>query len=136
VRKSRQAGTDFVDALPSDGERRLMLAVLIDAIRTVSQRQPAGTHTRALRAWLRDRAWLESDDHSRTFSFMNICAALGFNADYIRRFVLHLPSSDRPVRLHRYAAKVEESWLKQRRQIAKASECGRPPLVRDSRAAS
>jgi len=53
------------------------------------------------------------------FSFVNICTALGFNSDYIRRSVLHVLHRQRPLRLHRYAAKVEESWLRQRRPIAK-----------------
>lgn len=116
--KSRQLGTDFVDALPSDGERRLMLAVLIDAIRVVTQ-HPSAACIRAQQSWLRERAWLQSDDHLQPFSFVNICTALGFNAEYIRRSVLHLPRSDRPLRLHRYAAKVEESWIRQRRSFAK-----------------
>ena len=122
--KSRQLGTDFVDALPSDGERRLMLAVLIDAIRVVTQ-HPSAVCIRAQQAWLRERAWLQSDDHLQPFSFVNICTALGFNSDYIRRAVLHLAHRERRLRLHRYAAKVEESWLRQRRPIAKAPSAPR-----------
>ena len=96
-----------------------MLAVLIDAIRMVSLHQPAAMHVRAHRAWLRDRAWLLSDDHTQPFSFINICNALGFNPDYVRRSILHLPTTDRPIRLYRYAAKVEESWLRQRRMYTR-----------------
>ena len=121
--KSRQVGAQFLDALPSDGERRLMLAVLIDAIRTLSAHSPAASHVRAHRAWMRDRAWLESNDQSQAFSFINICNALGFNPDYVRRSVLHLPAAGRQVRLYRYAAKVEESWIRQRR-LFRRSEGG------------
>ena len=126
--KKRHTGTQFLDALPNDGERRLMLAVLIDAIRVVTQ-YPPSTRVRAQRNWVRDRAWLQSDDHVAPFSFINICTALGFNADYIRRSVLRLPHRERPLRLHRYAAKVEESWMRQRRPFAKSSGSALQPRV-------
>jgi hypothetical protein len=94
-----------------------MLAVLIDAIRTVGR--PTAARSHAYRAWLSDREWLLADDYSEPFSFVNICGALGFNAEYVRRSVLHPPPTDHPARLLRYAAKVEESWLRLRRQSAK-----------------
>ncbi|HYD50436.1 MAG TPA: hypothetical protein VEB21_18920 [Terriglobales bacterium] len=111
--KSKQSGADFIDALPEDGERRLMLAVLIDAIRNVSQsaRDKANEHY----AWARDRAWLQRDDHKTPFSFLNICSALGLNAGYVRRWIKKLEEADAALKLHRYAAKVEESWERQRR---------------------
>jgi hypothetical protein len=98
-----------------------MLAVLIDAIRTLSLHEPAAARVRAHRAWLRDRAWLLSNDHAQPFSFISICNALGFNPDYIRRSVLRLPDADRPVRLYRYAAKVQETWNRQQRLYTRAS---------------
>lgn len=66
------------------GERRLMLAVLGDAVdyyrRGRRSRDPA---TRLLFA--ETRAWLESTDHRGIFSFESICAALDIDADYLRR---------------------------------------------------
>jgi hypothetical protein len=113
VPKSKQAGFDFIDALPADGERKLMLAVLIDAIRTLSQQFNAarGIHRHA---WLQDQAWVSSEDHATPFSFINICSALGLNAGYVRRLIRHLQCGKDSFRVHRYAAKVEESWERQR----------------------
>jgi hypothetical protein len=117
VAKTRHVGADFVDALPTDGERRLMLAVLIDAIRTLSIPQQPDSHPHLYRAWLKELAWVQSNDHNYTFSFVNICGALGFDADYVRRYVLSLPVAQRPVRICRYAAKVGESWQRQRQPV-------------------
>ena len=113
VPKSRQAGFDFIDALPSDGERKLMLAVLIDAIRTLSQELVA-THGANRHAWLQDQIWVSTEDHSDPFSFINICAALGLSAGYVRRCIRALQQGSVAFRVHRYAAKVEDSWERQR----------------------
>ena len=114
--KSKQTGTEFIDALPEDGERRLMLAVLIDAIRNLSQGS-LGLPPRQRLAWLRDRAWMQRDDLSEPFSFINICAALGLSPGYVRRRVRTMQEADNGLRVHRYAAKVEESWERQRRRV-------------------
>lgn len=111
--RRRGLGLEFVEALPQDGERRLMLAVLIDAVRSVSAPHAATPHLRTHRELLRERAWFTCDDRARTFSFQNICDSLGLNADYIRRCVLK--REVKPVRVRRYAAKAEESWLRQRK---------------------
>ena len=115
--RSRQAGFDFIDALPSDGERKLMLAVLIDAIRTLSQ-EIIATCGANRHAWLQDELWVRTDDSCDPFSFVNICAALGLNAGYVRRCIRHLRHGTDTFRVHRYAAKVEESWERQRSGIA------------------
>jgi hypothetical protein len=128
VPKTKQAGFDFIDALPNDGERKLMLAVLIDAIRTLSQQFGAarGAHRHA---WLQDQAWVSSEDHLTPFSFINICSALGLNAGYVRRLIRHLQRGKDTFRVHRYAAKVEESWERQR------SGLSRPPSINGARTA-
>lgn len=126
--KTRQTGTEFIDALPDDGERRLMLAVLIDAIRTLSS-GGLGLPPRRRLAWLRDRAWMQRDDLTEPFSFINICAALGINAGYVRRRVRQLQEQNAGLRLHRYAAKVEESWERQRRTATEASPSKRSSVV-------
>lgn len=125
--KSKQSGTDFIDALPDDGERRLMLAVLIDAIRNVSHSSRDEAPTEHY-SWARDRAWMQRDDHLTPFSFVNICNALGLNAGYVRRWVRKLEEANAGLKLHRYAAKVEESWERQRRPAG----AERPPRRRRS----
>jgi hypothetical protein len=116
VAKSQGGGGRFIDALPEDGERRLMLAVLMDAIRALTIHRPAVPQLRAYRAWSRDRAWLQADDHVRPFSFINICAALGLDPGYIRRRVLLPAGAKHPAGLRRYAAKAEESWFRLQRE--------------------
>lgn len=114
--RSKHTGTDFIDALPADGERRLMLAVLIDAIRSLSQGD-ASLPPRQRVARLRDRAWMQRDDLSDPFSFINICAALGLSPGYVRRRVRQMQDESGSLRVLRYAAKVEESWERQRRRV-------------------
>ncbi len=92
-----------------------MLAVLIDAIRALRPVQQATPHIKVYRAWLRERAWLQAEDHSSPFSFINICDALGLDAGYIRRRVLR-PSAQPLKPTRRYAYKVKESWIRQGRQ--------------------
>jgi hypothetical protein len=109
--KGRGTGLGFLDALPEDGERRLMLAVLMDAIRTLTKPSCATPHLQTHRAWVQERAWMLADDPSQPFSFVSICHALGLEAGYIRRRVLHRVGEARgPVR--RYAAKAGESWAR------------------------
>ena len=127
--RKRGGGSDFMDALPSDGERRLMLAVLIDAMRALHHHRRSAATLRTSRAWLRDRAWFKADESSQPFSFVNICSALGLEADYIRRCVLGPAAAPRPANLRRYAARVEESWLRQRKD---GLGCG---LIFDNRVA-
>jgi hypothetical protein len=112
--RHRGRGIEFLEVLPEDGERRLMLAVLLDAIRACTAHGPATLNLSAYRAWLRERAWFEAEDRSSPFSFVNICEVLGLNEEYVRRCVL-LPSDARPLRVRRYAAKAEEIWQRQRR---------------------
>lgn len=114
--RRRGIGIEFIDALPEDGERRLMLAVLIDAVRAVnSQTLTTTPDLRVHREILRERGWFQSNDRTELFSFANICDSLGLNADYIRRCVLRRPADVRPMKVRRYAAKAEDSWIRQRR---------------------
>ena len=95
-----------------------MLAVLIDAIRSLTRYHPASPHVRLSRALARDLAWVKADDALHPFSFVSICGALGLDADYVRRCILHPSRRQRPGRVRRYAAAVEESWLRQRRPLS------------------
>jgi hypothetical protein len=77
-------GSAFSRSKPLLGERRLMLAVLGDAVdcyrRGRRARDPA---TRLL--FDETRAWLESTDRRATFSFESICDVLDIDADCLRR---------------------------------------------------
>jgi hypothetical protein len=77
-------GSAFSRSKPLQGERRLMLAVLGDAVdccrRGRRARDPA---TRLLVD--ETRAWVESTDCGATFSFESICDVLDIDADYLRR---------------------------------------------------
>lgn len=119
-------GTDFLDALPNDGERRLRLAVLIDAVRLVQKQRPSGSNLRVTRAWLRERAWFLADDPQYPFSFVSICGALGLDAGYVRRCALGKAGLHR-VNKRRYAACVEGAWLQQRKD-----RIGSRPLTEDA----
>jgi hypothetical protein len=66
-----------------DGERRLMVAILEDAIDVY--RKQAGARDRKRRQLFADaEAWIESADTGWIFSFENICDVLGIDAAYLR----------------------------------------------------
>jgi len=66
-----------------DGERRLMVAILEDAVDVY--RKQAGARDRKRRQLFADaEAWIESSDMSWIFSFQNICDMLGIDAGYLR----------------------------------------------------
>jgi len=77
-------GSAFSRSRPLQGERRLMLAVLGDAVDCY--RRGRGARDPATRVLFNEtRAWLESTDRRATFSFVSICDALDIDADYLRR---------------------------------------------------
>ena len=63
------------------GERRLMLAVLEDAIRTLLLARRTAVPPKRL---LRELAWLESTSLTEPFAFESICDVLGIDAGYLR----------------------------------------------------
>ena len=66
-----------------DGERRLMVAILEDAVEVY--RKQAGARDRKRRLLFEDaESWIESGDRSWIFSFENICDVLGIEAGYLR----------------------------------------------------
>jgi len=66
------------------GERRLLLAILEDAIRTLlGSRHPK--HQRE------DLDWLMSEDRTDPFTYLRICDALGIDAGWLRSRVLAAP---------------------------------------------
>ena len=68
----------------SDGERRLMVAILEDAVDVY--RKQAGARDRKRRQLFEDaEAWIESPDKSWIFSYENICEVLGIDGGYLRK---------------------------------------------------
>ena len=67
-----------------DGERRLMIAVLEDAV-DVYRKQAGARDARAQQLFHEAEEWIEDADQSWLFSFQNICDVLGLDADYLRR---------------------------------------------------
>lgn len=84
------------------GEVALMRAVLEDAINCFQQTPGSSTERMVKDA----ERWLFSDDLHWPFSFVNICAVLGLNAEYVRlglkRWRQHPPGG--PVRKQRREA--------------------------------
>ncbi len=65
-------------------EKRLMLAVMEDAIATFQKSLPEAN--RRQRRLLREtEEWIRATDRSWPFSFENICAALDIEVDYLRQ---------------------------------------------------
>jgi hypothetical protein len=65
------------------GEFALLCAVLEDAV-ACFQKGAATDGRRAQRLAREAEAWFFSDDHHWPFSFVNICAVLGLDPEYIR----------------------------------------------------
>jgi hypothetical protein len=64
-------------------EKRLMFAVLSDAVDIVMT--PHGTtNIRRRMLFHETAAWIRSDDREWPYSFVNLCDALGFDADRLR----------------------------------------------------
>ena len=78
--------------------KRLMLAVLTDALELVLQ-DPAPASAR--RAFFQRRAadWIYNDDRHWLFSFRNICETLGIDAKRLRRNISRLVAERSPKRI-------------------------------------
>jgi hypothetical protein len=66
-----------------DGERRLMLAVLEDAVDMY--RKHCGSLGRNRQLFLDAEEWIDDDDRTWIFSFLNLCDVLDLDGDYLRR---------------------------------------------------
>src|SRR6185295_14470030 len=66
-----------------EGERRLMLAVLEDAVDSY-RKHVAACDPREQASFLEAKEWFSSNDRSWLFAFENICDVLEMNADYLR----------------------------------------------------
>lgn len=80
------------------GEIALMRAVLEDAV-TCFQKESVKTGRRAQRLAREAEEWLFGDDYHWPFSFVNICAVLGLDPEYVRlglkRWHQHRPAEPR-----------------------------------------
>ena len=71
-----------------EGEKRLMAAVLADAVE-VYMKQASNTEPRGHQLFLDAEAWISEDKPGPWFfSFSNICDLLGLEPEYIRRGLL------------------------------------------------
>jgi hypothetical protein len=84
-------------AEPAGGERRLLLAVLEDGIRTLLKCAEA-TRGRALNLHREALSWLTADDATYVFAFENICDVLGIDPARLRDRVLAEASRAAPGR--------------------------------------
>jgi hypothetical protein len=66
-----------------EGERRLMLAVLEDAVDSY-RKYALARDPREQACFLEAKEWFVSDDRSWLFAFENICDVLEMNAEYLR----------------------------------------------------
>lgn len=85
---------------PAEAERRLLLAVLEDGLRTVTKYAQA-THGRP-RTLLREAlAWVASDARDDCFQFTRICEALDIDAKRLRgRVLARVRAEAQPGQLH------------------------------------
>ncbi len=74
-----------------EGERRLMIAVLEDAL-DVYRKQMAARDTHGQQLFREAEEWLEDTEANDLFSFENICDVLDLNAQYLRRGLHELKS--------------------------------------------
>jgi hypothetical protein len=70
-----------------DGERRLMVAVLEDALNCF-QKHVEATDPKARQLFLDAEEWIMSADQSWFFSFVNVCETLGLDPEYVREGLL------------------------------------------------
>lgn len=67
-----------------DGPRRLMIAILEDAL-NVFCRMGGTTDVRGREMFAEAEEWFESRDGDWLFSFESVCSVLGFEPEYVRR---------------------------------------------------
>src|SRR4029077_7372313 len=85
--------SELFPQFPAEGtlpaERRLMLAVLQDAIDILLKHRNA-TQPKSRRLYLDTAEWIRSDDTEWPFSFVNVCETLGLSPSCLRRGLCRL----------------------------------------------
>ena len=74
----------FADHDTNQGEKRLMLAVLEEAVATFQRNTHAKTR-RGQRLFREAEEWIQSEDMSWTFAFENVCQTVGLDRLKARR---------------------------------------------------
>jgi hypothetical protein len=93
-----------------DGERRLMIAVLEDAV-DVYRKQHGAQDPRGKVLFQEAEQWIENTDPTWLFSFENICHVLDLDAQYIRRglhALRHRPPRSRDTAIVRLQTERQE----------------------------
>lgn len=70
--------------LPAEGERKLLFAVLEDAIRCYLKHRDGAESYREDPDFLEAAQWINSDEESGPFAFVRVCDALGIDARVLR----------------------------------------------------
>lgn len=79
-----QYGSMCRKKLPSEGERKLLFAVLEDAIRCYLKHRDGAESYRHDPEFLEVAQWISSDEESGPFAFVRVCDALGINPYQLR----------------------------------------------------
>ncbi|MGE0820620.1 MAG: hypothetical protein AB7G75_11940 [Candidatus Binatia bacterium] len=72
----------------AEGERRLMLAILVDAVECF-QKYLIAKDNRGRQLWTDAEAWFLSDERDWIFSFVNVSEALGLDPEFLRQGLLN-----------------------------------------------
>jgi hypothetical protein len=95
----------------SRGEYALMRAVLEEAVGCI-ENQFVSPHQRALQLAREAEEWVRSHETRWPFAFVNVCAALGLDADYVRRqLALRRQGATRPLRRSRRRVMAAQARL-------------------------
>lgn len=90
--------TQFFQSLRSkgrfDGERRLMIAVLEDAVNCF-MKQLHATDPKARQLFLDAEEWITAEDPAWFFSFDNVCHALDLDPEYLREGLFKWRAAER-----------------------------------------
>jgi hypothetical protein len=90
--------TQFFQSLRSkgrfDGERRLMIAVLEDAVNCF-MKQLHATDPKARQVFLDAEEWIVTEDPAWFFSFDNVCHTLDLDPEYVREGLLKWRAAER-----------------------------------------
>ena len=89
--------SQYFDRVPHravDGERRLMAAVLEDAVRIYLKHLGGPGEREEL--FRETEAWIEERGADRLYAFENVCAVLDLDADYLRQGLLARKRQARP----------------------------------------
>lgn len=90
--------TQFFQSLRSkgqfDGERRLMIAVLEDAVNCF-MKQLHATDPKARQLYVDAEEWITTEDRTWFFAFDNVCDTLDLDSDYLRQGLLAWRDAER-----------------------------------------